>query len=143
MRTDLFIDGAWCDGGHGPTLPVENPATEEIVAHVAQASTADASRAIAAARRAFDEGPWPRMRPQERQAAMRAFADAAHARSDEFIELVVAEAGSTITLARTGHVGVPQAHLRDLACCPPSPLCARSYRRSAQGSGKASYCVNP
>jgi aldehyde dehydrogenase (NAD+) len=114
MRTDLFIDGSWCGGGHGPALRVENPATEEVVAHVAQASTEDASRAIAAARRAFDEGPWPRMRPEERQAAMRAFADAAHARREEFIELVVAEAGSTITLARTGQVGVPLAHLRDL-----------------------------
>ena len=114
MRTDLFIDGSFCDGGHGATLPVENPATEEIITHVAQASTADASLAIAAARRAFDDGPWPRMPFEERHEIMRAFADAVQARTDEFTELVVAEAGSTVTLARTGQVGVPLVHLRDL-----------------------------
>ncbi|MBZ4521827.1 aldehyde dehydrogenase family protein [Mycobacterium avium] len=114
MRTDLFIDGSWCDGGHGTSLVVDNPATEEIIARVAQASTADAERAIAAARRAFDEGPWPRLPFAERHAIMRNFADAMASRRDEFVDLVVAEAGSTITLARTGQVGVPLAHLRDL-----------------------------
>jgi aldehyde dehydrogenase (NAD+) len=114
MRTDLFIDGSWCDGGHGPTLAVENPATEEIIAHVAQASTADAERAIAAARRAFDEGPWPRMPFDERQTIMRRFAESMDAKRDEFVDLVVADAGSTITLARTGQVGAPLVHLRDL-----------------------------
>lgn len=114
MRTDLFIDGSWCDGGHGSTLEVENPATEEIIARAAQASAADAERAIAAARRAFDEGPWPRMPFGERHAIMRNFADAMQTRQDRFVDLVVGEAGSTITLGRTGQVGVPLLHLRDL-----------------------------
>lgn len=114
MRTDLFIDGSWHDGGHGPTLAVENPATAETITHVAQASTEDAERAIAAARRTFDDGAWSRMAFDERQAIMRAFAEAVHARKDLFVDLVVAEAGSTITLARTGQVGVPLVHLRDL-----------------------------
>lgn len=114
MRTALFIDGSWCEGGHGATLAVENPATEETIAHVAQASTADAERAVAAARHAFDEGPWPRMALDERRAIMRKFADAVQARQDEFVDLVVAEAGSTITLAHTGQVGVPLVHLHDL-----------------------------
>ncbi len=114
MRTDLFIDGSWRPGGHGATLAVENPATEEIIAHVAQASPDDARRAISAARRAFDEGPWPQMPLAERHAVMRAFVDAVEARVDEFIELVVTEAGSTITLARAGQVGVPLVHLHDL-----------------------------
>lgn len=114
MRTDLFIDGSWREGGHGATLAVENPATEEIITHVAQASTDDAAQAISAARRAFDEGPWPRMPFEERHTIMRAFADAVQSLRDEFTQLVVAEAGSTIQLARTGQVGVPLAHLRDL-----------------------------
>ncbi|NDJ88134.1 MULTISPECIES: aldehyde dehydrogenase family protein [Mycolicibacter] len=114
MRTELYIDGSWRDGGHGHTLAVENPATEERITEVAQASVADAQQAISAARRAFDIGEWPRLPVAERQAVMRAFADAVAARSDDLVDLVVAEAGSTIALARTGQVGVPLTHLRDL-----------------------------
>jgi acyl-CoA reductase-like NAD-dependent aldehyde dehydrogenase len=114
MRTDLFIDGEWRKGGHGPVLEVENPATEEVFARVEHASIADAHQAISAARRAFDEGPWPRLPDTERRAMMTAFVDAVVARSDRLTELVVAEAGSTVQLARTGQIGVPLIHLRDL-----------------------------
>jgi len=114
MRTDLFIDGEWHQGGHGTVLAVENPATEEIFAHTEQASTADALHAISAARRAFDEGPWPRLPDAERRARMAAFVEAVAARSDQLIDLAVAEAGATVQLARTGQVGVPLVHLRDL-----------------------------
>ncbi len=114
MRTELFVDGRWRAGGHGRTLVVENPATEGLVATVEQASVADAHHAVAAARRAFDAGPWPRLSVTERQAIMKAFADALASRAAELTELVVAEAGATVTLARTGQVGVPLAHLRDL-----------------------------
>jgi acyl-CoA reductase-like NAD-dependent aldehyde dehydrogenase len=114
MRTDLFIDGEWCKGGHGNVLEVENPAAEEIFARAEQASVDDAHQAISAARQAFDEGPWPRLPDTERRAVMTAFVDAVAARSDRLQELVVAEAGATVQLARTGQVGVPLVHLRDL-----------------------------
>ncbi|CDO31228.1 aldehyde dehydrogenase family protein [Mycolicibacterium porcinum] len=114
MRTELFIDGQWRSGGHGTVLAVENPATEEIFAHAEQASIADAHQAISVARRAFDEGPWPRLPEGERRALMATFADAVTARSDRLVELAVAEAGATVQLARTGQVGVPLVHLRDL-----------------------------
>ncbi|BBX17059.1 aldehyde dehydrogenase [Mycolicibacterium duvalii] len=114
MRTDLFIDGEWCRGGHGTALAVQNPATEEIFAHTEQASKADADQAISAARRAFDEGPWPRLPDAERRALMGAFVEAVAARSDRLIDLAVAEAGATVQLARSGQVGVPLVHLRDL-----------------------------
>jgi aldehyde dehydrogenase (NAD+) len=114
MRTDLFIDGSWCAGGHGRTLAVENPATQEIFAQVQQASVDDAYRAITAARRAFDHGPWPQMSAGERGKVMSAFTDALAARADEFVELVVTEAGATVQLARVGQVGMALTHLRDL-----------------------------
>ena len=114
MHTELFIDGQWTAGGYGRTLAVENPATEATFETVEQASVNDAHRAVAAARRAFDEGPWPRMSMAERRDAMGAFADAAAKHADEFTDLVVSEAGATLTLARTGQVAVPLAHLRDL-----------------------------
>jgi aldehyde dehydrogenase (NAD+) len=114
MQTNLFIDGRWCKGGHENVLEVENPATEEVFARVEQASVDDAQHAISAARAAFDEGPWPRLPDAERRALMTAFADAVAARSDRLADLVVSEAGATVQLARTGQVGVPLVHLRDL-----------------------------
>jgi aldehyde dehydrogenase (NAD+) len=114
MRTDLFIDGRWRTGGHGTVLDVENPATEDVFARAEQASVEDAHQAISAARRAFDEGPWPQLSGAERRMLMTAFVDAVAARSDQLQELVVTEAGATVALARTGQVGVPLVHLRDL-----------------------------
>ena len=64
--TQLFIDGKWVDGSGGRTWCVTNPATGETLADVAIAETADVDLAVRAARRAFDEGPWPRMEPLER-----------------------------------------------------------------------------
>src|SRR3954466_10413351 len=57
----LYIDGAWVDSFGDETVDVLNPATEEVIGTVPQASREDVRRAITAARRAFDEGPWPRM----------------------------------------------------------------------------------
>lgn len=54
----LFINGALVDADGGATYDVINPATEEVVGVVAAASTADGDRAIAAARRCFDESDW-------------------------------------------------------------------------------------
>jgi aldehyde dehydrogenase (NAD+) len=63
----LFIDGAWVDGSDGGTWDQVNPATNEVVTTFATGSVADVDRAVAAARRAFDEGPWPRLTAKERK----------------------------------------------------------------------------
>ena len=57
----LFIDGERCDAASGETFATHDPATGEKIADVAKAGREDAVRAIEAARRAFDEGPWPKM----------------------------------------------------------------------------------
>ena len=59
----LYIDGEFCDSRSGKTLESTNPATEAPWARVARADREDTRRAIQAARKAFDEGPWPRMQP--------------------------------------------------------------------------------
>lgn len=59
----LFIDGKWVDSVSGKTWQVTNPATREPLAEVALAGAEDVQRAVTAARRAFDEGEWPRMDP--------------------------------------------------------------------------------
>src|SRR5690606_17481373 len=76
-------------------ITVIDPATEAVIGEVPDATVEDARTAIAAARRAFDEGPWPYMKPAERGAVLKRMADALQARHDHLRELIVAETGST------------------------------------------------
>jgi CheY-like chemotaxis protein len=62
----LLIGGQWVDAASGRTFPVYNPATGEVIAHVAEGGKQDIDRAVTAARRAYESGPWPRLTPSER-----------------------------------------------------------------------------
>jgi betaine-aldehyde dehydrogenase len=62
----LYIDGEWVANASGKTFPVYEPATEDVMAEVLEADAADVDRAVQAARRAFDSGPWPSKTPQDR-----------------------------------------------------------------------------
>jgi acyl-CoA reductase-like NAD-dependent aldehyde dehydrogenase len=61
LDVKLFIDGKYVDAISGKTFDDVNPATGELIARVAEADYADVDLAVKAARKAFDEGPWPRM----------------------------------------------------------------------------------
>ncbi|MET8165792.1 aldehyde dehydrogenase family protein [Streptomyces sp. NPDC005329] len=111
----LYIDGRRTDGRSDTPVPVRNPATEETVAVVAGSSPADVRLAVEAARRAFDEGPWPRMRPIERAAVLLRMAEEMERRLPELVAVNMAEAGSVRALAETLQTRVPVAHLRDTA----------------------------
>jgi acyl-CoA reductase-like NAD-dependent aldehyde dehydrogenase len=67
----LLIDGQFVPAASGETFPTYNPATNEVIGYVARASREDVDRAVRAARRAFDEGPWGRMTPNERARRLR------------------------------------------------------------------------
>src|SRR6201982_3152911 len=62
----LFIDGQWTAAASGKTFDTPNPATGETLARVAEGDAEDINRAVAAARQAFEDGPWSRMTPAER-----------------------------------------------------------------------------
>jgi phenylacetaldehyde dehydrogenase len=62
----LFINAEWVDAASGKTFETPNPATGETLAHVAEGDAEDISRAVRAARAAFEESPWSRMTPSER-----------------------------------------------------------------------------
>jgi len=62
----LFINGQWADAASGQTFETPNPATGETLARVAEGGAEDIDRAVRAARKAFEEGPWSRMTPSER-----------------------------------------------------------------------------
>lgn len=111
----LYIDGQWQESESGGVLEVENPATEQIIGAVPQATKGDVNRAVLAARRAFDEGPWPRYTPRQRSEVLLRMADALVRRADVFKDLSVREAGSTLALAETLQVGIPIHNFRDTA----------------------------
>jgi aldehyde dehydrogenase (NAD+) len=91
----MLIDGQWVEAANGATYAVPNPATEEPAGTAPDATVADMERAIGAARRAFDEGPWPRTTPRDRARVLERIADAMEARKEELRALLVAEAGAT------------------------------------------------
>ena len=71
----FFIGGQWVEPSTSRRFAVVNPATEDVHIHVAEAVEADIDRAVAAARTAFDQGPWPRMSPAERAHYLSRLAD--------------------------------------------------------------------
>lgn len=96
MRDRLFIDGRWVAPKGGGSLPVIDPATE-VVIHQAPAGTAeDIDAAVAAARRAFDDGPWRRAGGAERGQALRAIAAGIRARLGELARLEVLDNGKPL-----------------------------------------------
>src|SRR5690349_5610384 len=103
----LYIDGQWVEGSGTEYVDVINPATEEVIGTVPQATTADVERAVAAARKAFDDGPWPRMSPRERSNIMMRMGEIFDRRRSELVDLNVREAGSIRMLAEFLQVGVP------------------------------------
>lgn len=111
----LYIDGAWTEGTGDESLAVLNPATEETIAEVPQATPADIDAAVMAARRAFDDGAWSRMRPAERGRILAAMADELSRRRAELIELNITEAGSTRMIAEALQIGAPIDHFTDMA----------------------------
>lgn len=80
----LYIDGAWTDGTGGRTWAITNPATGEHLADVAVAAAEDVDRAVRAARRAFDEGPWPQMDPLARGRMLHQLAERIRGRLEDF-----------------------------------------------------------
>lgn len=100
MRDQLYIDGDWVSPRGGGRLPVMNPATEEIVHYAPAATAEDVDLAVGAARRAFDEGAWPRMRGAERARRLRAIAAAIRERAQDLAVMEVVDNGKPLPEAQ-------------------------------------------
>jgi aldehyde dehydrogenase (NAD+) len=96
----LFIGGEWVEPGSSEVLRVTNPYTGNVVARVAAATAPDMDRAVAAARQAFDPGPWPRTTLQERMTVLRRLSDLIGKHAEELAGLVTDEMGCPISLSR-------------------------------------------
>ncbi|MCK9894531.1 aldehyde dehydrogenase [Frankia sp. AgB32] len=101
---DVYIGGRWLPATSDQSITVHSPSTEEPVARVPDASPGDVDAAVAAARRAFDRGPWPTMAPAERAKVMEALLEQLSARADEVTRLIITEVGTPVLLARVAQV---------------------------------------
>jgi acyl-CoA reductase-like NAD-dependent aldehyde dehydrogenase len=96
----LLIDGKLVDAAEGETFVSTNPATTQEIGKVAKAGTEDVDRAVAAARKAFDEGPWPKMSPYERGRIVQRLADLIRSKADELALLESRDTGKPLARAR-------------------------------------------
>ena len=96
MRTDLFIANEWRPAQSGRRFPVENPATEEILAEVALGDAADVDAAVRAARTCFESDAWRGLSGRRRGRILARAADLLDARLDEFARLETAHNGKTL-----------------------------------------------
>ena len=138
-RERFFIDGAWQPPASGELLPVVSPASEEEIGAVPRASEPDVIGAVAAAKRAYESGPWPRMQPAERAEVLLAIAAHLAARKRELADLSVDEFGVPVSFARqreNGPIAIFEYYARLAREFPFS-------ERRASGSGQALVLREP
>jgi acyl-CoA reductase-like NAD-dependent aldehyde dehydrogenase len=99
-NVQLLIAGKYVDAAEGETFLSTNPANDRAFARVAKASKEDVDRAVAAARKAFDEGPWPRMAPYQRGRIIQKLADLIRERADEIALLESQDTGKPLARAK-------------------------------------------
>nr|WP_296071948.1 aldehyde dehydrogenase family protein [uncultured Actinoplanes sp.] len=120
-RPHLFIGGEWVPPASAETIAVENPATEEVLAHVPAGTAADVDRAVAAARDAFDG--WANTPITARAEVLDRLHTSLAARADEIARTVGLELGTPLKVAARVQAGLPLAVLRGYAdlAARPSP----------------------
>jgi phenylacetaldehyde dehydrogenase len=100
----MLINGKWADAASGKTFPTYNPATGDVLANVAEGDKEDINRAVAAARAAFDSGPWSKATPSKRAKLMWKLADLIEKHAEEFAQLESLDNGKPVNVARAADV---------------------------------------
>jgi phenylacetaldehyde dehydrogenase len=108
----LLVGGRFVPAAAGETFAVENPARDEVIAHVARGRARDVDTAVAVARKAFEEGPWRGLNPSERGRLLWALADRIEAHAEEFAQLESLDNGKPLTVARAADVALTVDHFR-------------------------------
>jgi aldehyde dehydrogenase (NAD+) len=101
-QTQCFIGGQWLPAKSGKTFATIDPATEKVIAQVAEGDAADVDTAVRAAREAFDDGPWPRMDARDRGRLMERLCDLIEQEIDELAALESLDNGKPFKDARHG-----------------------------------------
>jgi len=100
----LFINGQWTDAASGKTFATPNPATGETLATIAEGDAEDINRAVRAARKAFEDGPWGKMSPSERGRIIWRIGDLILEHRDELAQLESLDNGKPFAVAQAADV---------------------------------------
>ncbi|WP_062310196.1 aldehyde dehydrogenase family protein [Alicyclobacillus sendaiensis] len=114
----LFIDGEFVPSVSGKTFKSINPATEEVLAEVAEAEAPDIDRAVKAARRAFESGPWSRMSAAERSRLLYRLADLMEEHKLQLAQLETLDNGKPIRESLNADLPLSIEHIRYYAGWP-------------------------
>ena len=95
----MFVDGRWVDSASGRTFETVDPATGQVITTVPHAGIEDVDRAVAAARRAFESGPWRSLTPAARQRILWKIGEGILARADQFAQLESIDNGKSVAVA--------------------------------------------
>ena len=110
--TKLLINGKWVNSTSGKTFPTVNPSTGDVITQVAESDAADVDKAVAAARAAFDKGPWRKMSASQRGSLMNKLADLVEKYADELAQLEALDNGKPAHMARAADLTFAMACYR-------------------------------
>ena len=141
-KQKLLINGKWVEAASGKTFPSYNPATGEVLAHVAEGDREDIDRAVKAARAAFETGPWSKISPATRGKMIWKLADLIEKHLEEFAQIESLDNGKPLAIARVADVPLTIEHMRyyagwatkiegntiPLTLAPPSKFLAYTVR---------------
>lgn len=96
----MFVDGQWVGAASGRSFDTVDPATGRVITSVPRAGTEDVERAISAARRAFDDGPWRTVTPAQRQRLLWRIGEGILSRANQFAQLESVDNGKSVAVAR-------------------------------------------
>ncbi|WP_458414771.1 aldehyde dehydrogenase family protein [Schinkia sp. CFF1] len=107
----MFIGGQWVDAVSGKRTEIRNPADGRLITTAAEGDQEDVDRAVAAARKAFEEGPWPKMKPNERARLILKLADLIEENAEELAHLDTLDYGQPVSLTK-GFAGASAENFR-------------------------------
>ena len=111
----MLIGGQWVTSESGETFDVYNPSNDQVIAHAQSAGKADVDKAVKAARKAFDDGPWTKMTPAERQQIVWKIGDLIMHYQEELAQLESLDNGKPISIARAADVPLAAEMFRYMA----------------------------
>ena len=111
----LLIGGKWVDAQDGKTFDVFDPATDQVIAQVAEGTAADVELAVAAARAAFDSGPWSNMTASDRSRIIWRIGDLIEENADELAQMETLDNGKPVGVAKAADVALAADMFRYMA----------------------------
>ncbi len=111
----MLINGKWVESASGKTFPTYNPATADVLAQIAEGDAEDINRAVAAARAAFDKGPWSKMSASQRGRIIWKIGDLIEQNLEELAQLESLDNGKPLKIARVADIPLAAELFRYMA----------------------------